>query len=232
MPQPSPILVLGMHRSGTSCLTGCLEEAGLYLGNVNTKAGFNAKGNRENRDVMELHDRVLARVGATWDNPPDVDPDWTSEELDILGDLIGRYPDDQTWGTKDPRVLFMMKGWRRCTSPKFVGTFRHPSEVAASLVHRAQAWQQSMPLDKAFTIWGAYNAALLRLHTQDPFDVIRFDIDPTLYNQKLVGICEKLDLKMPKNAKFRDAALHNQHTREDVPEHLAEIWEALNAISV
>jgi len=29
-----PILILGMHRSGTSCLAGCLEEAGLYLGDV------------------------------------------------------------------------------------------------------------------------------------------------------------------------------------------------------
>jgi len=44
-----PILILGMHRSGTSCLAGCLEEAGLYLGDVNLKAGFNKKGNRENR---------------------------------------------------------------------------------------------------------------------------------------------------------------------------------------
>lgn len=28
------LIVFGMHRSGTSCLTGTLEEAGVYLGEV------------------------------------------------------------------------------------------------------------------------------------------------------------------------------------------------------
>jgi len=32
------VLILGMHRSGTSCLAGSLQEAGLYLGEVNTAA--------------------------------------------------------------------------------------------------------------------------------------------------------------------------------------------------
>lgn len=49
-PYASTVLILGMHRSGTSCLAGSLQEAGLYLGEVNTAAPHNAKGNRESRD--------------------------------------------------------------------------------------------------------------------------------------------------------------------------------------
>jgi hypothetical protein len=40
----SPIIILGMHRSGTSLVAGCLEAAGLYLGPVNNYAPFNKKG--------------------------------------------------------------------------------------------------------------------------------------------------------------------------------------------
>ena len=46
------VLVLGMHRSGTSCLAGSLQQAGLELGDVFTSNPFNKKGNREHRDVM------------------------------------------------------------------------------------------------------------------------------------------------------------------------------------
>ena len=50
----SPIAILGMHRSGTSCLAGSLQEAGIYLGDVVTSAAHNQKGNRENVHSMMM----------------------------------------------------------------------------------------------------------------------------------------------------------------------------------
>ena len=41
------VVILGMHRSGTSCLTGSLQDKGLYLGQVSQRGTFNKKGNRE-----------------------------------------------------------------------------------------------------------------------------------------------------------------------------------------
>ena len=41
------VCVLGMHRSGTSCLAGSLEQQGLFLGETNTRGPFNLRGNRE-----------------------------------------------------------------------------------------------------------------------------------------------------------------------------------------
>ena len=58
-----------MHRSGTSCLTGSLEAAGLYLGNIQTWNPFNLKGNRENQEIVDLHDLILADNGGSWDSP-------------------------------------------------------------------------------------------------------------------------------------------------------------------
>jgi len=42
------VAILGMHRSGTSCLAGSLQELGLYLGEVYDQNPHNPRGNREN----------------------------------------------------------------------------------------------------------------------------------------------------------------------------------------
>ncbi|HCK33447.1 MAG TPA: hypothetical protein DHW10_07900, partial [Rhodospirillaceae bacterium] len=63
------IFIVGMHRSGTSCLTGCLEDLGVYneadMAHVN-KASSNPKGNRESPDVHLFNEVVLKRNGYKW----------------------------------------------------------------------------------------------------------------------------------------------------------------------
>ena len=48
IPNNRTIAILGMHRSGTSALTGSLEQAGLYIGDTNHHADDNIRGNRDN----------------------------------------------------------------------------------------------------------------------------------------------------------------------------------------
>jgi len=74
-----PCFVLGMHRSGTSYLTGILEEAGLWLGEVTRVSTFNAKGNRESPPLMRLNDAVLAANGGSWHCPPEGAVTWSLE---------------------------------------------------------------------------------------------------------------------------------------------------------
>ncbi len=64
------ICILGMHRSGTSCVTGSLQQAGLFLGACHTWSPHNRKGNRENQDFVDLNDDVLATNDGAWDKPP------------------------------------------------------------------------------------------------------------------------------------------------------------------
>ena len=65
------IAILGMHRSGTSCLTGSLQNAGLFLGEHHTWNKHNRRGNRENQNIVDLHDAILEANGGTWDSPPE-----------------------------------------------------------------------------------------------------------------------------------------------------------------
>lgn len=232
MSKITPVIILGMHRSGTSCMAGCLEEAGLYLGNVNTQAPFNKKGNRENRDFMELYDHVLKRVSASWDTPPLTPPIWQNNELENLQKLIDTFPTDRLWGTKDPRAMFMLEAWLQLTSPRFIGTFRHPEEVSASLRSRAKIWGHPMSEKHALDLWAAYNTLLIQHYNTHNFRIIRYDIPHDIYLNKLTQAGEELGLSVPQKLEFRTPELHNQHIEKPVPSHLQSIWETLNEIAL
>ena len=233
MAKHSPILILGMHRSGTSCLAGSLEEAGLFLGEVNSQAKFNNKGNRENKVAMQLHDQILTRKNATWSTPPALNPTWTQDELSSLKKLIQAFPNNIQWGLKDPRILFMLDGWIQLTTPQFVGTFRHPLEVAASLIHRADKWNQPMSMQSALNLWRTYNERMLSCYAAQKFDILRYDIPLKDYHQKLEHICDNFGLNMQGTPSFRETKLHNQNSHNaPIPAHLKIIWEELNDIAL
>jgi len=231
----TPVIILGMHRSGTSCLTGCLEDAGLFLGRVNRHATFNQKGNKENFSIVQFHDQILTRVGASWDIPPSKEIEWTASEKATLQELIADYPEDQLWGLKDPRTLFLLSGWKELTNPTFVGTFRHPSEVVASLVSRSE--QQGgalMSKEHAYELWKLYNLRMLDIYKRQKFNVIRYDVPVNQYKKNILILTSHLNLK-PKNEDipFLDQSLRqNRWKGLDLPIELRGIWRELIDISL
>jgi hypothetical protein len=189
---PSVILILGMHRSGTSCLAGSLEEAGLYLGEVNTAAPHNMKGNRESRAIMELHGDLLRANGGDWDAPPE-QVVWSAEHRARRDAIIASYPSECIWGFKDPRTLLTLPGWLEAlSSPRFVGTFRHPIAVAASLQARNE-----IPVEKSLALWSDYNRLLLDYQRQFNFPLVSFDWSPERYRGCLMAIVPTLRLTVP-----------------------------------
>src|SRR4249919_4299322 len=71
------ILVLGMHRSGTSALTRVLNLHGVALGdNLMDPAPDNPSGFWENRDVVDMHDRLLAGLDRGWQDPRPLPRAW------------------------------------------------------------------------------------------------------------------------------------------------------------
>lgn len=227
-----PVLILGMHRSGTSCLAGCLEEAGLYLGEVNTAAPFNKKGNRENRSVMALNDSVLERAGAAWDAPPPAAPTWDGSERAALDAIVAEYPADKAWGLKDPRVLLTLDVWIEALKPRFVGTFRHPDEVCASLRRRAKAWKTPLGADEALDLWIAYNSRLVAHYERNPFPVLRYDQPAEAYRDKVRAVARALDLPAPDAISFLDPDLKHESADAPAPERCRGLWERLTAIAV
>ena len=186
------VLILGMHRSGTSCLAGSLQEAGLYLGEVNTAAPHNAKGNRESRAIMALQDDLLRANGGDWDTPPERVV-WQPEHRAWRDEIIATYPTDRIWGFKDPRTLLTLTGWLEALpSVRFVGTYRHPLAVAASLRAR-----NGVPVEKSLALWSAYNRLLLDYQRRWDFPMVSFDWPPERYQHCLTAIVPTLRLSVP-----------------------------------
>ena len=168
--------ILGAHRSGTSWLAGSLEEKGLELGEVNTAARYNEKGNRESERLWHVHEDMLRVSGGSWRNPPThvvASQHALGELRAYIAEMDARY---ERWGFKDPRSLFVLDVWRELVPEGLgrVGIYRHPVAVASSLVAREP---DVMDDESSAQLWLAYNERLVQEHQRDAFPILRFDVD-------------------------------------------------------
>jgi hypothetical protein len=169
-----------MHRSGTSCLTGSLQEAGLELGECHTSNPHNLKGNRENQAIVDINDAVLEANGGAWDAPPE-QVIWTPKHMDAAREFLASQAGAGYFGFKDPRTLLTVGGWQALVPHmRFIGIFRHPADVAQSLHNRS-----GMPLAQGFELWYQYNRRLLRQYRMQPFPVLCFDDEAEVFLAKL-----------------------------------------------
>lgn len=191
--KPAPdrvVCILGMHRSGTSCLTGSLQEAGLYLDEIHEWNPHNLKGNRENQKFVDLHDEVLAFNGGAWDNPPK-EVAWRPEHVAGAKALISEHAGRPIFGFKDPRSLLVLDGWRRLMPEmEYVGIYRHPNAVARSLEKRSgKSWEDSLDL------WYAYNSRLYEHYRRKAFPILCFDDHEALLDEKIFYVATKMRLE-------------------------------------
>lgn len=220
------VLILGMHRSGTSCLTGMLEQAGLPLGEVNTVSRHNRKGNRENNEVMRLNDAVLAASGGGWDQPPAA-LRWDDGHRAERDRLIGRHREQGLWGLKDPRMLLVLPFWREgLAAVTLVGTVRHPLAVARSLEARS-----GIDIATGVALWQHYATRLLDLWGDAPFPLLRFDWPAPVYCAAVRETARRIGLSAGP-IDFYEPELHHHHGEDSaVPGTAGVAWETLRAIS-
>lgn len=146
-----PVLVLGMHRSGTTMLAEQLGALGVFLGHRLEK-------NHEAIACIDLNDRVLARAHAAWDRPAGIveliehEPAATAvvrSMSDTLRSLAFKRSflgparmfsglGTGHWGFKDPRTTVTWPLWRPLVPrARAIHVRRHGIDVAASLWRRA-----------------------------------------------------------------------------------------------
>jgi len=222
------ILILGMHRSGTSCLTGSLQSSGVFLGEVFTKNPYNKKGNRENAEVMKINRQVLQFNGGDWDNPPE-SLTWTNDhrlERDSIIESM-RLEEKVPCGIKDPRLIFTLPFWQEAIlNTQLVASFRHPLSVAKSLKAR-----NDFSTDKALVLWVQYNQKLLDYLDVSPFPIICFDVEKDQYIKDLNRLQKMLNLKHYNDkTPFFDNQLRNSYSGDEnhqLPEQVTNIYSRL-----
>ncbi len=151
------VVVLGMHRSGTSVVTRALAALGVELGeNLLSCLPDNPKGFYENRDVVRLDEKILSDMGCHWDTTliPEVEEELISKFFPLATEMLKRnYAGSELWGVKDPRITRLLSFWRQIFDQGnnqilYILANRHPLSVAASLSKR-----NSFPNGKSLALW-------------------------------------------------------------------------------
>lgn len=224
------VLILGMHRSGTSCLAGSLQQKGLFLGEVFEWNPFNLKGNRENERIMKLNDSILSFNNGSWDSPPK-HISWDKALADERNVIVNEFLSSKsnTFGFKDPRSLFTFPFWADGLSDiKMVGSFRNPLDVAKSLQSR-NGW----PILDGFKLWERYNQELISLCQLHEIPLVNFDSKESEYTSRVNEIAEFLQLDNIENngdIPFYDEKLiSNKKTEDDeeIPQSVQDIYKEL-----
>lgn len=227
------IAILGMHRSGTSLLAGTLQECGLDLGEVNTAAPANEKGNRESWLLTALHEDLLREAGGGWDRPPEREVAWGPLHQSVRSLYIGLFAGRSSWGFKDPRLLFCLEGWLEAL-PKleFVGIFRHPLEVAESLVQRTP---MRFNTQKGLALWLAYNRRLLEWRKRTGCPLLEYGDDVTTFNESAIRLADRLGLPRAADSAgptFYEPRLRHQRVGAvDLPDEVAAMYGRLRELA-
>ncbi|MFM7086187.1 MAG: glycosyltransferase [Cyanobium sp.] len=142
------VLVLGTHRSGTSCLAGCLSRLGCEAPRSLIEAcETNPRGFYESQPIHDLNEQVLAFLESDWADcgPLPLQRLFTpaAAALQHQAEAILRqqFPGRGPIVLKDPRLTRLLPFWLRVLSasgfrPRALLIHRHPLEVALSLQRR------------------------------------------------------------------------------------------------
>lgn len=143
------IIVLGMHRSGTSALTGVLSMLGIHSSDTLLPAmeGVNPKGFWEHAEIVSIHDKLLAALNSSWDDESPLPYEWWNSSLtmdfrnQIVNVLRRDFSSQPLWLIKDPRMCRLLPLWQSILheldcQPLYILALRNPSEVAQSLHKR------------------------------------------------------------------------------------------------
>ncbi|HEX2820075.1 MAG TPA: hypothetical protein VHO07_07915 [Streptosporangiaceae bacterium] len=174
------VVVLGMHRSGTSAVTRALNLLGLTICPPADLIGAhptNPAGHWESRTLVECNNAILKAAGARSWCPLPPGPEWISTPL--VQDLIPLcraafrvvHP-SAPWVWKDPRICLTADLWLPLLQapPAIVLVVREPLQIARSVNAR-----DSFPLPLCLTLWERYLREAMRSAVGLPVWVTWFD---------------------------------------------------------
>ncbi|MEP5324441.1 glycosyltransferase, partial [Marinobacter alexandrii] len=153
------VVVLGMHRSGTSMVAGALVKAGLYAGQSSdllVDQDDNPHGFWERNDVVELNEALLESASGAWFSPV-VSGENLGGKTDQIHHILTQLDSQSPWLVKDPRMLVTWPAWQAALADAIpVYVYRSPAAVAHSLFKRNR-----FPLQLGLALWEYYNRAAI-----------------------------------------------------------------------
>lgn len=199
------LIIAGMHRSGTSAITGAIEGLGVALGGplAGPHAGINDLGYKEDMDVITLHEELLWSLGSAWDDifPTEInnlDNSIRAAGLERNKEILNHYfRAHRCCAVKDPRICLFLPLWLESCMQlnidvRFVIPFRSPLAVAGSLARRDGALA-----DRSMILWAKHVLAAERHSRGYPRVFLSYDRLLAAPREALAGLVDRLALPLP-----------------------------------
>lgn len=233
-PQPRQrrpiVLVLGMHRSGTSLCAHVLSALGIDMSDEIGPHPSNAKGHWERPEIVRLHDRILDGFNRGFYSPYHdfslpvawwANPRVGEVRREIIAFLTGRMG-EAAFGFKDPRTARLLPVWHQIFSeldlePKIIFCLRNPGQVARSLHAR-----DGIDDDAGELRWFAYVIDFFRYSRNCDIRILEYETwfeDPKQNLTKLRNFIEPSWLQRGLDPDQLIAAIIDDRLRHDDREH-------------
>lgn len=178
------VIVLGMHRSGTSVVSQLCQCMGAYLGEeselmVATEA--NPDGYFENEKISYINDRILNFSEREWYSLGMLETDYNSPQVkkaerelrDSVQQLLSR-AETNTIAVKDPRISILLPIWEKILDEldgevHYIWVFRNPLEVVESLRKR-----NGYSKEHSLLLWAYYNLNILKFLKNKEYLLINY----------------------------------------------------------
>ena len=245
------IVVLGMHRSGTSVITRSLELLGVGLGDNLHPAGFdNPKGFWEDIDILNINEKLLAHYKSSYDRlglaqdfstgDPTVDELKQHAQNIIAKKLLENHG---LWGFKDPRTCRLLSFWQdvfnivKC-EVNYIIALRNPISVALSLATR-----NNIPFEKSYLLWQQHLLPAISQTAGFHRLVVDYDQLMDFPLEQVARIASAFNLTMPNsnseivvqfvddfldmNLRHTNFATHNLESNECIPKDITTLYKFL-----
>jgi hypothetical protein len=153
IPRKDPVIIIGMHRSGTTYLTSLLHNSGIFMGNDQGGTNESLFFQRINRQLINSNNlswdkpgipsdyskvrwnyyRYYTKYAGIFSNQSNFEKVGYAHNFKDTFGLMARKP----WGWKDPRNTFTLPYWLRYfPKAKIIHIYRNGMDVAISLFVR------------------------------------------------------------------------------------------------
>ena len=166
------VIVLGMHRSGTSIIGGLMNKMGLNTGGPLIRPWKdNEKGFFERIDVVVQNDAIMKKQFVDY-----AQGTFRYDALKGLKDVLDNFdkstgsffaegrqglkflnsPSNYPWMLKDPRLCITLRTWIPLLNfvPAVLFTYRHPMDVSMSM-HKRET--EHFRVQRGLKLWYIYN---------------------------------------------------------------------------
>lgn len=200
------LLIVGVHRSGTSLTTNWLSECGLTLGQDLLEGRFdNPNGFFEDTDFVSFHQELLSDNGLRIASMVKegtvlkVSP----QRVEQAKKLLEKFNNERILSWKDPRTTMFLDLWSSLIPDlKILMVYRHYSNVTDSLMRRGKKHFKSFPKKQAsqvfftkynyplanryLTCWNYYNQKMIEYYNENQENCVLYSLDQILENSESI----------------------------------------------